>query len=189
MILDKDKSNSSRINIIIEENDFIPNSKVFELEKYGKRLFYKYICKECNKIFYGRKEYSGNYCSDKCKWINIREELRCETCGKIFLRKKSSRSNSVTGHYFCSRKCKDLAQRIDGGLSDMQPSYYTDGSGNYRQKALRELDNICSVCNYDENVKMLDVHHKDGDRTNNSLKNLEILCVWCHALKTREVMD
>src|SRR5438876_2230962 len=34
---------------------------------------------------------------------------------------------------------------------------------------------------------MLDVDHLDNDRTNNSLDNLRVVCVWCHALKTRGV--
>jgi hypothetical protein len=28
----------------------------------------------------------------------------------------------------------------------------------------------------------LEIHHKDGDRTNNSLHNIELLCPNCHAL-------
>ena len=34
---------------------------------------------------------------------------------------------------------------------------------------------------------MLDVHHVDGIRQNNHPDNLEVLCVWCHALKTRKI--
>ena len=32
---------------------------------------------------------------------------------------------------------------------------------------------------------MLDVHHKDENRSNNKIENLEVLCVWCHAVLTR----
>jgi hypothetical protein len=35
--------------------------------------------------------------------------------------------------------------------------------------------------------RMLDVHHKNNDRNDNRLKNLEVLCVWCHALHTRNI--
>ena len=35
---------------------------------------------------------------------------------------------------------------------------------------------------------MLDVHHKDSNRKNGTIENLEVLCVWCHALKTRDVV-
>lgn len=33
---------------------------------------------------------------------------------------------------------------------------------------------------------MLDVHHIDGNRKNGKADNLEVLCVWCHALETRK---
>jgi hypothetical protein len=36
-------------------------------------------------------------------------------------------------------------------------------------------------------LEMLDVDHIDNDRSNNELENLQILCVWCHSLKTRSV--
>jgi hypothetical protein len=32
---------------------------------------------------------------------------------------------------------------------------------------------------------MLDVDHIDGNRTNHDLSNLQVLCVWDHACKTR----
>lgn len=34
---------------------------------------------------------------------------------------------------------------------------------------------------------MLDVDHIDSNRSNAALSNLQILCIWCHALKTRGV--
>ena len=33
----------------------------------------------------------------------------------------------------------------------------------------------------DQNIP-LELHHKDGDRTNNTLRNIELLCPNCHAL-------
>jgi len=34
---------------------------------------------------------------------------------------------------------------------------------------------------------MLDVHHIDGDRFNNDVRNLAVLCPTCHALATRRI--
>lgn len=33
--------------------------------------------------------------------------------------------------------------------------------------------------------ELLDVHHVDGNRKHNKIENLEVLCVWCHAIVTR----
>ena len=56
-----------------------------------------------------------------------------------------------------------------------------------RKKLLREglKEHICECClNTTWNVVPipLEVHHKDGDKDNNEIENLELLCPNCHAL-------
>ena len=48
------------------------------------------------------------------------------------------------------------------------------------KKALAYYPNKCSVCNYNEDVSILEVHHIDENRKNNKLENLIILCPNCH---------
>jgi predicted HNH restriction endonuclease len=36
------------------------------------------------------------------------------------------------------------------------------------------------ACGYDEDERILEVHHIDEDRNNNDIKNLCILCPNCH---------
>jgi hypothetical protein len=43
--------------------------------------------------------------------------------------------------------------------------------------AVVERDKGCVKCG---KVVKLHVHHKDRDRTNNDMSNLETLCLWCH---------
>lgn len=38
----------------------------------------------------------------------------------------------------------------------------------------------CTCCGYDRVKEVLEVHHKDCDRSNNNLSNLETLCPTCH---------
>ena len=48
------------------------------------------------------------------------------------------------------------------------------------------IEYVCSECGCDGNWRgktlSLEVHHKDGDRTNNELTNLTFLCPNCHAV-------
>lgn len=48
---------------------------------------------------------------------------------------------------------------------------------DYRQKCLKRKGSTCYICGEHENI---DVHHIDGDRTNNQLKNLIPVCRYCH---------
>lgn len=48
---------------------------------------------------------------------------------------------------------------------------------NYRKKAFRFYGKRCNRCGSEERIE---VHHKDRDRKNNDLNNLEVLCKSCH---------
>lgn len=48
---------------------------------------------------------------------------------------------------------------------------------DYRRKCLREKGSACYICGEKENI---DVHHIDGNRTNDRLKNLIPVCRYCH---------
>ena len=48
---------------------------------------------------------------------------------------------------------------------------------SYRIKAIDAHGKVCSNCGSDEAIE---VHHRDGDRTNNSIDNLLPLCRRCH---------
>jgi len=48
---------------------------------------------------------------------------------------------------------------------------------DYREKCINNKGGICCICSEENNI---DVHHIDGDRTNNQLKNLIPVCRYCH---------
>ncbi|PLX38862.1 MAG: HNH endonuclease [Deltaproteobacteria bacterium] len=55
----------------------------------------------------------------------------------------------------------------------------------YREKSLRIHGNVCARCMREftgKNLKLLTVHHKDGDHDNNPQdgSNWENLCIYCH---------
>lgn len=94
---------------------------------------------------------------------------------------------------FCSRECKDAAQRL-GGLIEIQPDHYGTGNGryDYRQRAVKQYGIACANKNCPIKAagieipeRMVDVDHINENRADNDIENLQVLCIWCHANKTR----
>jgi hypothetical protein len=150
------------------------------------------ICKYCNEPFNAdaREVNRGNakFC---CKrhfhmWQRSlpKKELIpnvvCAGCGTKFYKNHSKQGKSKSGLFFCTRKCKDISQRI-GGLKEIQPKHYKEGVAAYRDIARRNTSHVCTICGYNEIPQILEVHHKDNNRQNNDKSNLEFLCPTCHA--------
>lgn len=161
-------------------------------DKYGRiREFTKVSCHNCLKKFYKAKRFidcKRHFCSIKCNGISNRNRIvvRCNQCSVKFNRRLSQISERKQKHglQFCSRRCKDLASNVGGMLI---PSHYNDGSTDYRNRTFKTYVHKCSSCGYSKSVKMMDADHIDGNRNNNHIDNLQILCIWCHTLKTRHI--
>jgi len=150
----------------------------------------KRVCLQCESEFMAEnKEINrgyGKFCSSSCSIkFNQRKPrtvtLNCAYCGDIFTKPISRIKKSKSGFHFCTRKCKDMAQRLDG-LTEIQPPHYGtgDGSYKYRETAFEYYSHQCNRCGYDKFEAVLVVHHKDRNRGNNEISNLEILCCNCH---------
>jgi len=142
-------------------------------------------CRECGSRFLHPPHRTRKYCSKKCSELARRDRLvvSCLNCGIEF-----ERTESKVGELnFCSRECKDNAQRVEVGL--IAPSHYKGGAYAYRKKALLYYGPTCNRCSFEEDERLLDVHHIDGDRKNNVIENLEVLCVMCHARETRKAIS
>lgn len=126
-------------------------------------------CPECSKEL-KQKQYE-----DK------RTEVVCAYCGKKFLKANSKLPLSKSGLYFCCREHKDLAQRLESGnqFDSMRPDHYGNGA-EYRKIAFRNYPHKCSVCGWDDDEDVLQVHHIDENRRNANPENLIILCPTCH---------
>jgi len=159
---------------------------------YGgkNRRLYSKKCETCGTDFHVPQHIlqRRKHCSRSChsQAVTSTDQYVCASCGHAFVRPPSKARNSKSGLQFCSRECKEKAQSI-GGIATIQPDHYRDGASVYRQRALRSSGRCCKRCGYEADVRMLDVHHSDGDRSNGDISNLEVLCVWCHALETRRV--
>ena len=140
-------------------------------------------CEYCKKLFvtFTAPSRRSRFCSSACsngRFVN-RIKFNCAQCKKEFEKKPSTQSNSKSGLRFCSKACKCKAQRL-GGIEAIQPDHYGDGKWSYRARALQLLPNCCNRCGYNKYIEVLEVHHKDSNRANNQIDNLEIVCANCH---------
>jgi hypothetical protein len=117
---------------------------------------------------------TAKYCSIKCK--DGRSEhnwIACAVCEDNFYRPAS---HIKDGSKCCSIKCRGILQRTN------QPPG-TDIPGVKKWLKRRNMIVECEDCGYNDHPEILVIHHRDRDRTNNSLFNLAILCPNCHAIE------
>lgn len=149
-----------------------------------RRKAVRIICQNCGieTLTRIKKDKTYQFCSQKCSAefkTSLRVDLVCATCQKQFTKTQSKLLNSKSGFHFCSRKCKDKAQRLGGIKEIMPPHYGTSETIDYRA-LFTEDELVCSRCGYDECKSVVDIHHIDENRTNNDKSNLIPLCSNCH---------
>jgi hypothetical protein len=124
---------------------------------------------------------NGKYCCLQCCLNHIRpvgRTLHTLTCSYCFKEFKDDRPlvpglpdivvPDILPRRYCSRQCKDLNHRND--------------CHDARTLAFRNFPHKCNRCNWDTEPAVLEVHHKDRNRENNELSNLELLCPTDHCL-------
>ena len=177
----------------LDDGSIIYLRKVIVLPKYIMKRKITQVtrnCKICDKPFLvltkELKRGFGIFCSRSCSAKNIKRfkpkppNCKCSNCKIEFYRSQSKMKLSKSGHQFCSRECKDTAQRI-GGIREIQPDHYGTASiVKYREKAFRYYEKKCISCGYNKHPNVLEVHHIDRNRENNDLSNLIPLCPTCH---------
>lgn len=151
------------------------------------------LCKQCGKpIPYEKKD--NVFCSQSCSTIytntergsKTREHNRfCINCGKELV------EDQVYNKY-CGHACQheyQYKQYIDrwkkGEETGVTGKY--DVSEYIRRYLFDKYNSSCQLCGWNKvNPKSgkvpLQIHHIDGDCTNNSEENLQLLCPNCHSL-------
>ena len=140
---------------------------------------------------YKKRKFCDNSCSatynnknDKEKYKKRKQEKHnnfCKNCGKQIKHKNQ----------YCSQKCqheykyKESVQKWKNGeLSGT----VKDGAAEFIKKYIKEkYNNQCCKCGWHEinpstGKIPVEIHHVDGDYTNNKEENLELLCPNCHSL-------
>ena len=123
------------------------------------------------------REKTARYCSKPCQGDSWRGgppiAIPCVVCGNIHRR---CPSHMDVAKPTCSLRCRGIAYRSEKPTTQ-------DYSSVRKWMARRGLIKNCERCEYNEHPEILIVHHRDRDRRNNDLTNLEILCPNCHALE------
>jgi hypothetical protein len=139
------------------------------------------------------KKFKTKFCSRKChnKYKDTSIEVKCVSCDGRFMR--SAKRVRLDGINFCSHSCS--AKHTNVRLAKERYADKNYSIRDYRRRALKVYGEKCSNHNCEITnagikipVKLLDVDHKDNNRQNNRIGNLDVLCVWCHAKKTRKVV-
>lgn len=79
-----------------------------------------------------------------------------------------------------TNRTKDVVLDLDGYTSD-----WRNISKLYRTKVNFTCENCHIAINDNYDKRFLEVHHKNGDKLNNSDENIECLCVLCHSKKDK----
>lgn len=143
-------------------------------------------CKFCQKEFYAKpswlKKGHGIYCSNDCRYSSSRQgkNVVCFSCGKETYKQPKALTRSKSGLYFCGKSCQ-TKWRNGVYIREKHPNW-KGGHASYRELMGRQDDKpACTLCKVND-VRVLAVHHIDGDRSNNVIENLAWLCHNCHHL-------
>lgn len=136
-------------------------------------------CPQCGTEFLcggrNRKQKQVRFCSTICFSTNRRngKKFNCFKCGQEVIRNPSHIKNRV----FCSKLCADSSRQKTGRKKIVVSKYCT--------KRLEWISRIkcCQRCGYKDFPQILNIHHIDRNRTNNSDINLELLCPNCHRVE------
>lgn len=148
--------------------------------RQGKKGVKKRFCIVCGNELTGHQT---KYCSEKCERESYPEHI-CLECGKTY-------KNKNTNSKFCSNECASK-YRVDIQINkwlngDLKLKDTCDLSLSIRRFLYERVNYKCEICGFEGYNKstgntILQLHHIDGDSTNNSIENIQVLCPNCHAM-------
>lgn len=193
----KNKESCQGIKNRITEKLPCPNCGVIHSKNGLKNhltVCHKFKCLQCGTLLTKRQKFCSSICSAKYGNFNSTKLKTCKRgpdpitrdscihCGKMM---------SKGGKKFCSILCskeyihkENLKKWLAGEDAN---NLYLFGLSNIRRYLYELHNSSCSQCGWSKanprtkNIP-LHVHHIDGNRTNNSVSNVQLLCPNCHSL-------
>lgn len=176
-------TNREKCKKILEEHG-IDWKKWIESKKVKPRKYCIYCGKEITEGDY-RKKFCNSSCAasynDKMYVKKVKKVRYCLNCGK-----EIERGNFCNNTCYAKYNEKQYIERWKKGEE-------TGLSGKYgiissvKKYIFESRDNKCECCgksyiNPFTGLSVLQIHHIDGDCTNNKDENLQLLCPTCHAM-------
>ncbi len=132
-------------------------------------------CIICNKLIYRKpsqikRNNNRVFCGTICYGIGNRKEKPCVICGKMIL----AQFNKKT----CSRACANV-NRSGIKYTGARLKDKVKSQRGLKIRLLTERGRQCERCDYGK-YEILQIHHKDRNRKNNNLNNLQLICPNCH---------
>ena len=178
-----------KIKLLAEEYNF--DWKIWgERRKKKMEIIHCLNCGKEIEVPIGWKGHRNKFCSQSCaaSYNNLNRNKKinvCEHCGKE-LNNKSHKNK------YCSFECQhnheyeEYIKRWNSGEENGLRGKY-DVSSHIRRYLFEKYDNKCQLCGWGMENPIthkipLQIHHINGDCTNNKEENLQLLCPNCHSL-------
>jgi len=105
-----------------------------------------------------------------CYGFSCRKENPCLVCGKLILAGLNKKT--------CSRSCANK-HRIGIQYKINRPRDKVFSERALKIRLIKERGKRCERCGFDK-FEILQTHHRDKNKNNNELYNLELICPNCH---------
>lgn len=131
------------------------------------------LCLTCHTPVYRRPleiQKGRVFCSSACFGKSNRKETPCVVCKASILAGKNKKT--------CSRRCSNKNRTGTTYRTGRKKDKVIDQRA-VKLRLIEARGTKCERCSYGK-VEILHVHHRDRDRSNNSLSNLELICPNCH---------
>ena len=176
-------TNREKCKKILEEHG-IGWKKWIESKKVKPRKYCIYCGKEITEGDY-RKKFCNSSCAasynDKMYVKKVKKVKYCLNCGK-----EIERGNFCNNTCYAKYNEKQYIERWKKGEETGLRGKYGIIS-SVKKYIFESRDNKCECCgksyiNPFTGLSVLQIHHIDGDCTNNKDENLQLLCPTCHAM-------